>query len=45
MITEKIDTVISDKMESIIAEKMQTEFNKFEEKVDLKFEYLRGELL
>ena len=36
-ITEKIDTVISDTMESIISEKIQTEFNKFEEKVDLKF--------
>ena len=32
-------------MESLISEKMQTEFNKFEEKVDLKFVNLRGELL
>ena len=45
MITEKIYTVISDKMESLISEKMQTEFNKFEENVDLKFVNLRGELL
>ena len=44
-ISDKIDTVISDKMESLISEKMQTEFNKFEEKVDLKFVNLRGELL
>ena len=45
MVTEKIDAVIVDKMQSNIAEKMQTEFNKFEEKVYLKFVHLRGELL
>ena len=32
-------------MESLISDKMQTEFNKFEEKVHLKFVNLRGELL
>ena len=32
-------------MESLISDKMQTEFNKFEEKVDMKFVNLRGKLL
>ena len=43
--TDKLDTVISERIDANLSERMQTEFDKFEGKMDLKFVKLRGEVM
>ena len=43
--TDKLDTVISERIDANLSDRMQTEFEKFEGEMDLKFVKLRGEVM
>ena len=43
--TDKLDTVISERIDANLSERMQTEFDRFEGEMDLKFVKLRGEIM
>ena len=42
---DKLDTVISERLDATLSDRMQTEFDKFEGELDLKFVKLRGEVM
>ena len=42
---DKLDTVISERTDANLSDRMQTEFDKFEGEMDLKFVKLRGEVM
>ena len=42
---DKLDTVISERLDANLSDRMQTEFDKFEGEMDLKFVKLRGEVM
>ena len=42
---DKLDTVISERLDANLSDRMQTEFDKFEGELDLKFVKLRGEVM
>ena len=42
---DKLDTVISERLDANLSDRMQTEFDKFEGEMDLKFVKLREEVM
>ena len=43
--TDKLDTVISERIDANLSERKQTEFDRFEGEMDMKFVKLRGEVM